>query len=298
MQSKVQKKSGIVTTSELKYERKLRPAERRMAWISRIFICWFMLLVVLFPVFAVVSASMAKGEVFTQTTLIPSAFTLENYSKVLTETNFLIWVKNSLIICVVVSVIQLLLTVPMAFAFSRLKFWGRKNGLMMLLLLQMFPAAMSLPAILALAYRLDGMDHIITLIIIQAGAGAFNVWLLKGAIDGIPKELTEAAYVDGASTFQTFTMIILPLLRNMLLVIFLFTFIGAYSEFIFASALLKSPESLTLAVGMQQFITNNFSANWTQYSAAAIMASIPIVAFATIAQKYMAKGLTAGSVKG
>lgn len=297
MQSKVQKKSGIVTTSELKYERKLRPAERRMAWISRIFI-WFMLLVVLFPVFAVVSASMAKGEVFTQTTLIPSAWTLENYAKVLTETNFLIWVKNSLIICVVVSVIQLLLTVPMAFAFSRLKFWGRKNGLMMLLLLQMFPAAMSLPAILALAYRLDGMDHIITLIIIQAGAGAFNVWLLKGAIDGIPKELTEAAYVDGASTFQNFTMIILPLLRNMLLVIFLFTFIGAYSEFIFASALLKSPESLTLAVGMQQFITNNFSANWTQYSAAAIMASIPIVAFATIAQKYMAKGLTAGSVKG
>ena len=297
MQSKVQKKSGIVTTSELKYERKLRPAERRMAWISRIFI-WFMLLVVLFPVFAVVSASMAKGEVFTQTTLIPSAWTLENYAKVLTETNFLIWVKNSLIICVVVSVIQLLLTVPMAFAFSRLKFWGRKNGLMMLLLLQMFPAAMSLPAILALAYRLEGMDHIITLIIVQAGAGAFNIWLLKGAIDGIPKELTEAAYVDGASTFQTFTMIILPLLRNMLLVIFLFTFIGAYSEFVFASALLKSPESLTLAVGMQQFITNNFSANWTQYSAAAIMASIPIVAFATIAQKYMAKGLTAGSVKG
>lgn len=297
MQSKVQKKSGIVTTSELKYERKLRPAERRMAWISRIFI-WFMLLVVLFPVFAVVSASMAKGEVFTQTSLIPSAWTLENYAKVLTETNFLIWVKNSLIICVVVSIIQLLLTVPMAFAFSRLKFWGRKNGLMMLLLLQMFPAAMTLPAILALAYRLDGMDHIITLIIIQAGAGAFNVWLLKGAIDGIPKELTEAAYVDGASTFQTFTMIILPLLRNMLLVIFLFTFIGAYSEFIFASSLLKSPESLTLAVGMQQFITNNFSANWTQYSAAAIMASIPIVAFATVAQKYMAKGLTAGSVKG
>ena len=297
MQSKVQKKSGIVTTSELKYERKLRPAERRMAWISRIFI-WFMLLVVLFPVFAVVSASMAKGEVFTQTSLIPSAWTLENYAKVLTETNFLIWVKNSLIICVVVSIIQLLLTVPMAFAFSRLKFWGRKNGLMMLLLLQMFPAAMTLPAILARAYRLDGMDHIITLIIIQAGAGAFNVWLLKGAIDGIPKELTEAAYVDGASTFQTFTMIILPLLRNMLLVIFLFTFIGAYSEFIFASSLLKSPESLTLAVGMQQFITNNFSANWTQYSAAAIMASIPIVAFATIAQKYMAKGLTAGSVKG
>lgn len=297
MQSRVQKRSEIITTSEFKYEKKLRPAERRMAWISRIFI-WIMLLVVLFPVFAVVSASLAKGEVFTQTTLIPSEWTLENYVKVLSDTNFLIWVRNSLIICVVVSIVQLLLTVPMAFAFSRLKFWGRKNGLMLLLLLQMFPAAMSLPAILAIAYRLEGMDHIVTLIIISAGASAFNIWLLKGAIDGIPKELTEAAYVDGASTFQTFKMIILPLLRNMLLVIFLFTFIGSYSEFVFASALLKSPESLTLAVGMQQFITNNFSANWTQYSAAAIMASIPIVAFATVAQKYMAKGLTSGSVKG
>lgn len=297
MQSRIQKRSKVITTSEFKYEKKLRPAEIRMAWISRIFI-WFMLLIVLFPVFAVVSASLAKGEVFTQTSLIPSEWTLENYVKVLSDTNFLIWVRNSLIICVVVSIIQLLLTVPMAFAFSRLKFWGRKNGLMLLLLLQMFPAAMSLPAILAIAYRLEGMDHIVTLIIISAGASAFNIWLLKGAIDGIPKELTEAAYVDGASTFQTFTMIILPLLRNMLLVIFLFTFIGAYSEFVFASALLKSPESLTLAVGMQQFITNNFSANWTQYSAAAIMASIPIVAFATVAQKYMAKGLTSGSVKG
>lgn len=297
MQSKVQKKSGIVTTSELKYERKLRPAERRMAWISRIFI-WFMLLVVLFPVFAVVSASMAKGEVFTQTTLIPSAWTLENYAKVLTETNFLIWVKNSLIICVVVSVIQLLLTVPMAFAFSRLKFWGRKNGLMMLLLLQMFPAAMSLPAILGLAYRLNGMDHIITLVIIAAGASAYNIWLMKGFIDGIPKELVEAASVDGATTFQIFMKIILPLTRNMILVIFLFTFIGSYSEFIFASAILKDPDSLTLAVGMQQFIKNDFSANWTQYSAAAIMASVPIVILATVGQKYMAKGLVAGSVKG
>ncbi|EGT3615549.1 sugar ABC transporter permease [Clostridium perfringens] len=297
MQSKVQKKSGINTTSGMKYKKKLRPAEKRMVWISRIFI-WFMLLIVLFPVFAVVSASMAKGEVFTQTTLIPSTWTLENYAKVLTETNFLIWVKNSLVVCVSVSIIQLILSVPTAFAFSRLRFWGRKKGLMFLLLLQMFPAAMSLPAILALAYRLNGMDHIITLVIVACGASAYNIWLLKGTIDGIPKELTEAAYVDGATTFQTFVKIILPLIRNMLLVIFLFTFIGSYSEFVFASALLKNPDSLTLAVGMQQFITNNFSANWTQYSAAAIMASIPIVLLAVVSQKYMAKGLTAGSVKG
>lgn len=297
MQSKLQKPSGVVTTSQFKYEKKMRPAEKRTLWISRIFI-WFMLLVVLFPIFSIVSASMAKGEAFTQTSLLPQAWTLENYKKVLTETNFLIWLKNSIIVCTATAIIQLLLTVPMAFAFSRMKFWGRKKGLMMLLLLQMFPTAMALPAILALAYRWNGMDHLITLIIIGTGASAYNIWLLKGAIDGIPKELTEAAYVDGATTWQTFLTIILPLLRNMLLVIFLFSFIGSYSEFVFSSALLKEPEALTLAVGMQQFITNNFSANWTQYSAAAIMASIPIVVFASATQKYMAEGLTAGSVKG
>lgn len=297
MQSKVQKPSGVVTTSQFKYEKKMRPAEKRTLWISRIFI-WFMLLVVLFPIFSIVSASMAKGEAFTQTSLLPQAWTLENYKKVLTETNFLIWLKNSIIVCTATAVIQLILTVPMAFAFSRMKFWGRKKGLMMLLLLQMFPTAMALPAILALAYKWNGMDHLITLIIIGTGASAYNIWLLKGAIDGIPKELTEAAYVDGATTWQTFLTIILPLLRNMLLVIFLFSFIGSYSEFVFSSALLKEPEALTLAVGMQQFITNNFSANWTQYSAAAIMASIPIVVFASATQKYMAEGLTAGSVKG
>lgn len=297
MQSKLQKPSGVVTTSQFKYEKKMRPAEKRTLWISRIFI-WFMLLVVLFPIFSIVSASMAKGEAFTQTSLLPQAWTLENYKKVLTETNFLIWLKNSIIVCTATAIIQLLLTVPMAFAFSRMKFWGRKKGLMMLLILQMFPTAMALPAILALAYRWNGMDHLITLIIIGTGASAYNIWLLKGAIDGIPKELTEAAYVDGATTWQTFLTIILPLLRNMLLVIFLFSFIGSYSEFVFSSALLKEPEALTLAVGMQQFITNNFSANWTQYSAAAIMASIPIVVFASATQKYMAEGLTAGSVKG
>lgn len=297
MQSRLQKKSEINTSLEMKYKKKLRPSEVRSAWISRIFL-WIICLIVLFPVFSIVTASMAKGEAFVQTTLLPKEWTLDNYAKVLTETNFLIWVKNSLVICFAVSIIQLILTIPTAFAFSKLKFWGRKKGLMFLLLLQMFPIVMALPAILALAYRLNGMDHIITLVIIAAGASAYNIWLMKGFIDGIPKELVEAAYVDGATTAQTFMKIILPLTRNMILVIFLFTFIGSYSEFIFASAILKDPQSLTLAVGMQQFIKNDFSANWTQYSAAAIMASIPIVILATVGQKYMAKGLVAGSVKG
>ncbi|WP_024614292.1 ABC transporter permease subunit [Clostridium sp. Ade.TY] len=284
-------------TNNLTYKKKLRPSEVKGVWISRIFLI-FMVFIVLFPIVSIVGASMAKGEAFTQTTLFPQSFSLENYKKVLTETDFLQWVRNSLIVCFAVSVIQLILTIPIAFAFSKLKFTGRKNGLMFLLLLQMFPAAMALPAILAIVYRLNAMDHLITLIIIQCGATAYNIWLMKGFIDGIPKELIEAAYVDGASTFQTFLKIVLPLTRNMLLVIFLFTFVGAYSEFIFTSAIMKSPTLQTVPLGLQQFITNQFSTNWTQYSAGAIMASIPIVVLASIGQRYMSKGLVAGSVKG
>lgn len=281
----------------IKYKKKLRPAEIRSVWISRIFLI-LMVLIVLFPVLSVIGASMAKGEAFTQTSILPKAFSLENYKKVLTETDFLVWMKNSLIVCFAISIIQLILTIPTAYAFSKMKFTGRKNGLMFLLLLQMFPTTMALPAILAVVYRINGMDHLITLIVIQCGASAYNIWLMKGFMDGIPKELTEAAYVDGASQFEAFRKVILPLTKNMLLVIFLFTFIGAYSEFIFASAIMKDPASQTIPIGLQQFIRNQFSTNWTQYSAAAIMASVPIVVLATVGQKYMAKGLVAGSVKG
>ena len=223
---------------------------------------------------------------------------LENYKKVIVNTNFLVWMKNSLIVCFVTGIIQLAMTIPAAFAFSKLKFAGRRKGLMFLLLLQMFPATMALPAILGIAYSLNGMDKIITLVIIGCGGSAYNIWLLKGFLDGIPKELSEAAFVDGATTFQTFWKIILPLTKNMLVVIFLFSFIASYGEYIFASALLKDPDSQTLMVGLRSFINNKFSANWPQYSAAAVMASAPIVVLFLMSQKFISKGLVAGAVKG
>lgn len=282
----------------LKYVKKLKPSEIRTVWISRI-ILWIMIVIVLIPIMAVVSASMAKGNSFTQTSIFPKTFTLENYVKVLTETKFLIWVKNSLIVCFSVSILQLLMTIPAAFAFSKLRFNGRKFGLMALLILQMFPNTMALPAILSVVYNVDGgMDNLLPLILIISVGSAYNIWLMKGYMDGIPKELTEAAYVDGATTFQAFVKIILPLIKNMVIVIFIFAFVGAYSEFLFTSALIKDPYTETIATGMRGFIKDHFSANWTQYSAAAMMASLPVVLISVFSQKFFAKGLTSGSVKG
>ena len=247
---------------------------------------------------AVVSASLADGEVFIQKSVFPENFTFNNYVSVIKDTDFLEWMKNSLIVCTTVACIQLALAVPAAYAFSKLKFIGRRNGLMSLMLLQIFPTTMALPAILGIVYRFGGMDKLWVLILIISGGNAYNIWLLKGFMDGIPKELSEAALVDGASTWQVFTRIILPLTRNMLIVIFLFSFIAPYSEFIYSAALIKDPSALTLPLGMELFIKDKFSTNWSSYSAAAIMSSLPIVMMFMASQKYIAKGLTAGSVKG
>lgn len=275
----------------------LTKQERIGAWSGRLFI-WIVIAITMFPVIAVVSASLAGGEVFIQKSILPQNITFNNYISVIKDTHFLEWIKNSLIVCTTVACIQVALAMPAAYAFSKLKFLGRKNGLMALMLLQIFPTTMALPAILGIVYKFGGMDKLWVLILIISGGNAYNIWLLKGFMDGIPKELQEAALVDGASTWQVFTRIILPLTRNMLIVIFLFSFIGPYSEFIYSAALIKDPSALTLPLGMEQFIKDKFSTNWSSYSAAAIMSSIPIVIMFMASQKYIAKGLTAGSVKG
>jgi arabinogalactan oligomer/maltooligosaccharide transport system permease protein len=297
MNNNLQISADRIKAPKLKYKKNLRTGQKVGIWTSRLVLI-FMCLIVLFPVFAIVSASMAKGQTFTQKTILPAAWTLENYIKVIRDTNFLIWVRNSLIVCFSVATIQLIMTVPAGYAFSKLKFKGRSKGLLSLLILQMFPATMALPAILAVAFRIGGMDNLLVLILILCGGSAYNIWLMKGYIDGIPQDLIEAAYVDGATNFQTFFKIVLPLMRNMMVVIFLFSFIGTYGEFMFTAALMKEPSTQTIATGLRQFINNNFSANWTQYSAAAIMSSLPIVLLFLSTQKFISKGLVSGAVKG
>jgi carbohydrate ABC transporter membrane protein 2, CUT1 family (TC 3.A.1.1.-) len=218
--------------------------------------------------------------------------------KVINDTDFLIWIKNSMILCTGVSIIQLFMTTTSAYAFSRMRFKGRKYGLMTLLILQMFPTIMAIPAIYGILVRINMLDSIYALMLVLAGGNAFNIWLLKGYIDSIPRELDEAAKVDGATHWQIFTRIILPLIVPMLVVIFLFSFIGVYSEFAITSAVIHDPGSYTVALGLQRFILNQFAAHWTLFAAAAVMASLPITIVFMLLQRYLQAGLAAGAVKG
>lgn len=276
---------------------RLSTSESRILWISRIII-WITIVVIMFPALWIVMSSFSAGDSFFLSSLFPKKLSLEHYVELFKETDFVLWVWNSLKMCLLVAVIQLILTSLAAYAFSRLRFTGRKYGLMTLLILQVFPNSMAVSGYYILVYKFGLADSSLALILVLAGGSAFNIWLLKSYMDGIPVELDEAAMVDGAGNFTVFYKIILPLALPQLVVIFLFSFIATYSEYVISSVFLQNPNKMTLALGLQSFITNQFAAHWTLFSAAAVLSSIPIMVVFMALQKYIQNGLSVGGVKG
>ena len=275
----------------MKYREKMSPSERRSLWMSRLVI-WITMVVVIFPALWIVMSSFSAGDSFFLSSLFPQKLSTEHYVKLFTETNFVLWVWNSLKLCLIVAVIQLVLTSLAAYAFARLRFTGRKYGLMSLLVLQVFPNSMAVAGYYILIYQFGLVDSSLALIFVLAGGSAFNIWLLKSYIDGIPVELDEAALVDGANRFQVFYKVILPLAMPQLAVLFLFSFIATYSEYVITSIFLQTPGKMTLALGLQ------FAAHWTMFSAAAVISSLPIMIVFMCLQRFIQNGLVAGGVKG
>ena len=281
----------------MKHQEKISPAEQRVLWISRV-VVWIVIVLVVFPALWIVMSSFSAGDSFFLASLFPEKFSTEHYVSLFTETNFLLWVFNSLKFCFIVAILQLTLTSLAAYAFARLRFTGRKYGLMSLLVLQVFPNSMAVAGYYILIYKFGLVDSSLALIFVLAGGSAFNIWLLKSYIDGIPVELDEAALVDGANRFQVFYKIVMPLAMPQLAVLFLFSFIATYSEYVITSIFLQTPGKMTLAIGLQSFISDQFAAHWTMFSAAAVISSLPIMIVFMCLQKYIQNGLVAGGVKG
>jgi len=260
---------------------------------------------VLYPVILVLKKAFEPGQQFAiSPSPIPRQLSLEHFEALLTAESsagdllFLRYSLNSAIVALATTAVGLVLACTAAYALSRHKFAGRQTSLSSFVLVQMFPGTMLLMPLYVLMNKLGLLNSLFGLVLVYSTTAIpFCVWTLKGYFDSLPRELDEAARIDGASTFTIFRRVLLPLVRPGLAVTGLFSFMTAWNEFILASTFLTDDRSYTLPVLLQSNV-GDYSANWGLFSAGAILTSVPVMVLFYVLQKYLIGGLTAGSVKG
>ncbi len=252
----------------------------------------------LFPFVYIVLIAFGKNIVGTDA-LIPKEFTLANFRKLFTETHFLDWIGNSILVSLVTMALAVVLVGISVYVFSRLRFRGREGLFRFVLLIQVFPLMLSMVSIFRIFVALGILNDLKGLMIVYAAiASAGLVLLAKGFFDTIPYELDEAAMMDGATRFQTLRLVILPLARPMLAVVAVQSFVIAYNEYGIASTVMTSGiDSMPLAVGLQSMIINQYGTNWSLYCAAAVLGSVPMLILYYAMQKNFLGGLSEGAVK-
>lgn len=261
----------------------------------------------IFPVIWIASASFNPAGTLTSQKLIPDNPSLENYRSLFEEVPYKAWYVNTLIIAGGAAIIQTLLSAFAAFAFSRMRFRGRRTGLLAVLLIQMFPQVLAFVPIFLMMSSIGGIFPSIglgsragLLLVYLGGAMGINTWLMKGFFDTVPKDLDESAKVDGATHSQVFFRIILPLVAPILAVVFLLSFIFLINDIVLATAVLGQgdSENFTLSIGLFRFLDDQFNQRWGQFAAGALLAGIPVILLFQFLQRYIVSGLTQGGVKG
>jgi arabinogalactan oligomer / maltooligosaccharide transport system permease protein len=259
----------------------------------------------LFPIVFVVSAALNPVGSLSSTEIYPTGASLSNFTDLFRKTAFTHWYLNSVLIAGFSAAAGMFLSLCAAYAFSRMRFAGRRVGLMALLLIQMFPQFLAVVTIYMIFSRIGdyypefGLDTPWGLMLLYLG-GALGVstWLMKGFLDTVPKELDESAIMDGASHAQTFFKITVPLVAPILAVSGLLGFIGTINEFLLANVFLHDDHSKTLAVGLYGLIAGQRNANFGMFAAGSLLTAIPTVLLFQYLQRYIVSGLTAGAVKG
>ena len=261
----------------------------------------------IFPILFVLSASVNPSGSLSSAGLLPTGgFTLEHYAAMLSgeRANFLRWYVNTIIVCGVVAVGQVFLSLLAAYAFSRLRFRGRRGGMLAVLLIMMFPAILSMIAIYTMiadlgeAVPMLGLNTLAGYIAVLMGGAFGQVWLIKGFFDTIPRSLDEAAIIDGATHWQTFVKILVPSMTPILATTILLALVGSMSEFLIGSIFLTDDSKKTLAVGMYGMFSSDRSNNLGVFAAGSVMVMIPVILLYQFLQRFIVGGSTAGAVKG
>lgn len=276
---------------------------------------WILIAVTLFPLLAVISISLRPGN-FASGSLIPAQISFEHWqlalgmavtrgdgSVVQPPFPVLLWLWNSVKVASIAALLIVAISTTAAYAFARLRFAHQRSLLSAMLLLQMFPVALALVAIYAIFENLGarvpwlGIETHAGLILAYLGGVATHIWTIKGYFDTIPVEIEESAKVDGASHWQAFRRVLLPMAVPILMVVFVLAFIGTIIEYPVASILLREEDNLTLAVGSKFYLYEQ-KFLWGDFAAAAVLSGLPITAVFLLAQRWIVSGLTSGGVKG
>src|SRR5512138_1037313 len=287
--------------------------QKRLSKGLRLVIALLLIFFSIFPVLWIISASFSSSQSLSTQTLIPPKPSLINYQRLFGldptyrfgDLVFQKWIFNSVKVSTISTLLSLIITAMAAYAFSRMRFSGRVTILKAILLIQVFPTLLALVAVYVLVFqigeiipRLGLNTHAGLIMVYLGGSMGINIWLMKGFLDTIPRAIDESGMVDGASHFQIFYYLILPLLRPILVTIGILSFIGTYGDFIMARILLTDVNKYTLMVGLQIFTAGQFDQKWGVFAAGALLGALPIMTIYLALQDQIAGGLTAGAVKG
>ena len=257
--------------------------------------------VTLIPILYAVSVSLngQNSLLSSDFSFIPKNFTLDNYKAVLFGEDIMTWFKNTVILAAVTVTLSLAVAVPAAYCFSRRRFPGRRAILKCLVLLNSFPAVLSMFAIYRLLRPMGLVNSRAGLILVYTGTMAvFSLWNTKGYFDTIPVEIEEAARIDGASDMQVVLRMVLPLAKPSIVVTALMVLIYVWNEYIYATTFLTGEANYTLAAGLNALQATEMTGSWPVFAAASIVVSLPVLVIFFLCQKHMTSGLTAGGVKG
>ena len=277
-------------------------ASRRIGNTIIYIVLILMTLIWLFPFFGILMESFKVDTPMMDGRLIPGEFGLANYTRLFNETDFLVWFKNTAIMGVATAVLQTFFVLSMSYVLSRLRFTGRKTLMNFMLILGMFPGFLTMILIYKVFsdFGLTMQMAPLGLIIVYCASSGMGYYVSKGFFDTIPKSLDEAARVDGATRWQVFYKVIMPLSKPIVIYTILMGFMAPWGDFMLASYLIhENSAGMSVAVGMYEWVSKTMvNQNYTMFCAAGVIVAIPVTAVFLALQKYYVEGVTGGAVKG
>ncbi|AJY75863.1 sugar ABC transporter permease [Paenibacillus beijingensis] len=273
--------------------------QKTTVWLSVSYILLILIVVFsVYPAIWVVMSSFRTGDSLYSDSLLPTTFTLEHYKTLFTKYQFDLWYMNTLKIAVSSMILGTILTLLTGYAFSMFRFYGRKSLMNTLLVLGLFPGFMSMIAIFILLNQMNLLNTHTAVVITYASGAPMGFLFCKSFFDTIPKSLTEAAHIDGAGHNTIFFRIVMPLSTPLIVLLALGSFAGAFTDFIFAKLVLKTPEKKTLAVGLFDMINGQQATSFTTFAAGSVLIALPITVLFILLQRFLVEGMTVGAEKG